>query len=208
MPVSPQRTSSGACGRSRAGPSPRRWGWIPGPVHVNFPFDKPLEPAELAAEQAVTLRAADPVGLDGHADGTPLVPVVEGEAGPTQGDVRAVASALAAGGRGLIVAGPVTDPQAVGPAIEDLARGTGFPVLGDPLSGVRFSEHGAEHSVTAYDLFLRGISPRATSPSREASHDAKLREVLRPDIVCRIGGRTDVRFAFGVPGRARGRPAG
>ena len=163
-------------------------GMDPGPVHVNFPFDKPLEPAELAAEQAATLRAADPVGLDGHADGTPMVPpVVEGEAGPIEDEVRAVASALAAGGRGLIVAGPVTDPEAVAPAIGDLAQGTGFPVLGDPLSGVRFSEHGAEHSVTAYDLFLRGLSQRDASPSREASQDAKLREALRPDIVCRIG---------------------
>ena len=148
-------------------------GMDPGPVHVNFPFDKPLEPAELSAEQAATLYAADPVGLDGHADGTPMVPVVEGGAGPVEDEVRAVASALAAGGRGLIVAGPVTDPEALGPAIGDLARATGFPVLGDPLSGVRFSEHGAEYSVAAYDLFLRDLFPR---------------EVLRPDIVCRIGG--------------------
>ena len=161
-------------------------GMDPGPVHVNFPLDKPLEPAELSAEQAATLRAADPVGLDGHADGTPMVPVVEGAAGPVEGEVRAVASALAAGGRGLIVAGPVTDPEAVGRAIGDLARATGFPVLGDPLSGVRFSEHGAEHSVAAYDLFLRGLWD--ASPLREASRDAKLREVLRPDIICRIGG--------------------
>ena len=160
-------------------------GMDPGPVHVNFPFEKPLEPAELSAEQAATLRAADPVGLDGHADGTPMVPVVEGGAGPIEDDVRAVASALAAGGRGLIVAGPVIDPEAVGPAIGDLARATGFPVLCDPLSGVRFSEHGAEHSVTAYDLFLRGLWD--VPPPREASHDAKLREVLRPDVVCRIG---------------------
>ena len=159
-------------------------GMDPGPVHVNFPFEKPLEPAELSAEQAATLRAADPVGLDGHADGTPMVPVVEGGAGPIENEVRAVASALAAGGRGLIVAGPVTNPEAVGPAIGDLVRATGFPVLCDPLSGVRFSEHGAEHSVTAYDLFLRGLWD--APPPREASHDAKLREVLRPDVVCRI----------------------
>ena len=163
-------------------------GMDPGPVHVNFPLDKPLEPAELNAEQAATLRAADPVGLGGHADGTPMVPVVEAGAAPIEDEVRAVASALAAGGRGLIVAGPVTDPEALGPAIGDLARATGFPALGDPLSGVRFSEHGAEHSVAAYDLFLRGLFPGDASPPQEASRDAKLREVLRPDIVCRIGG--------------------
>ena len=163
-------------------------GMDPGPVHVNFPLDKPLEPAELSAEQAAILRAADPVGLDGHTDGTPMVPVVDGGAGPIEDEVRAVASALAAGGRGLIVAGPVTDPEVLAPAIGDLALATGFPVLGDPLSGVRFSEHGAEHSVAVYDLFLRGLFPKDASPPQEASRDAKLREVLRPDIVCRIGG--------------------
>ena len=45
----------------------------PGPVHVNFPLDKPLEPVELSAEQAASLRSADPVGVDGHADGAPIV---------------------------------------------------------------------------------------------------------------------------------------
>jgi 2-succinyl-5-enolpyruvyl-6-hydroxy-3-cyclohexene-1-carboxylate synthase len=171
-------------------------GMDPGPVHVNFPFDKPLEPAELGAEQVEALRAAEPVGLDGQADGAPMVPVVEAVTTPIEDDVRSVASALAVGGRGLIVAGPVTDPEAVGPAIGALARITGFPVLGDPLSGVRFGERdgesggepGGEHSVAAYDLFLRGLSPGNESPSPGASADAKLREALRPDVVCRIGG--------------------
>jgi 2-succinyl-5-enolpyruvyl-6-hydroxy-3-cyclohexene-1-carboxylate synthase len=175
-------------------------GMDPGPVHVNFPFDKPLEPAELGAEQVEALRAADPVGLDGQADGAPMVPVVGAATGPVDDEVRAVASALAAGGRGLIVAGPVTDPEAVGPAIGALARATGFPVLGDPLSGVRFGEPGdepgdergsepsGEHSVTAYDLFLRGLFPGNELPSEDASADARLREALRPDVVCRIGG--------------------
>ncbi len=173
-------------------------GTDPGPVHVNFPFDKPLEPAELGAEQAAALRAADPVGLDGQADGAPMGPVVgpiggpilepvsEAADGPVEDEVRAVAAALAAGGRGLIVAGPVTDPEAVGPAIRDLARTTGFPVLGDPLSGVRFGEHEAGVSVAAYDLFLRGLGSASSQP--DASQDAKLREALRPDVVCRIGG--------------------
>ena len=163
-------------------------GMDPGPVHVNFPLGKPLEPAEFGAQQAATLRAADPVGLDGHEDGTPLAPVAKGGADPDEDEVRAVASALGAGERGLIVAGPVTDPEALGPAVGDLARATGFPVLCDPLSGVRFSDHGAEHSMAAYDLFLWGLFPVDASPPKEALYNEKLREVLRPDIVCRIGG--------------------
>ena len=143
-----------------------------GPVHVNLPFDKPLEPAEFGDERAASLRAADPVALDGRPDGAPIVPVGEGLArDPMEGDVRAVAAALADGSRGLIVAGPVSDPGAVGPAVGDLARATGFPVLGDPLSGTRFGEHCGEYTVAAYDLFLEGST-----------------ETLEPDVVIRIGG--------------------
>ena len=95
---------------------------------------------------------------------------------PIEDEVRAVRAALAGGPLGLIVAGPVPDPETVGPAIGNLARATGFPVLGDPLSGVRFSEHCAEYTVVAYDLFLAPFL------------DTNLREVLTPDVVIRIGG--------------------
>jgi 2-succinyl-5-enolpyruvyl-6-hydroxy-3-cyclohexene-1-carboxylate synthase len=150
-------------------------GTDPGPVHVNFPLHKPLEPAELSEELAASLRETDPVGLDGQADGTPMIPAVQGGgAGPVDEEVRAVAVALAGGSRGLIVVGPVADPEAVGPAVGDLARATGFPVLGDPISGARFSEHCVEHAVTAYDLFLQGPMP--------SDH------ALEPDVVIRIGG--------------------
>ncbi len=147
-------------------------GMDPGPVHVNFPLDKPLEPAELDAERAASLRSADPIGVDGQPDGSLMVPAMERRKGPIEEEVRAVVAALGGGSRGLIVAGPVTDPETVAPAIGDLARATGFPVLGDPLSGVRFSEHCPEYSVARYDLFL----------------DAGFREALGPDVVIRIGG--------------------
>jgi len=113
------------------------------------------------------------------------VPVVEQwGAAPIEDDVRAVTAALTAastapragGSRGLIVAGPVTDPETIGPAIGDLARATGFPVLADPLSGVRFSEHCAEYVVSGYHLFLMSFL------------DTSLREVLKPDVIIRIGG--------------------
>ncbi len=170
-------------------------GMDPGPVHVNFPLDKPLEPAELTAERAANLRERDPVGLDGHPDGMPVAPVDEGGgAGPAEDDVRAVAVALAEGSRGLIVVGPVADPEAVGPAVGELARATGFPVLGDPLSGARFSGDCVEHAVTAYDLFLQNPLPRdqsgpeASSGLESSSPRGDLRETLKPDVAIRIGG--------------------
>ncbi len=164
-------------------------GMDPGPVHVNFPLDKPLEPVELSAEQAASLRSADPVGVDGHKDGAPIVQVV-GElwGAPIEDEVRAVTAVLAGGSRGLIVAGPVADPETVGPAIGDLARATGFPVLGDPLSGVRFSEHCAEYAMVAYDLFLQGLTPHDPSGPDASSPHLKLGETLKPDVVIRVGG--------------------
>jgi 2-succinyl-5-enolpyruvyl-6-hydroxy-3-cyclohexene-1-carboxylate synthase len=76
----------------------------------------------------------------------------------------------------LIIAGPVPDPETVGPAVGDLARATGFPVLADPLSGVRFSEHCPEYAVVGYDRFLASFL------------DASLPEALIPDVIVRIGG--------------------
>jgi 2-succinyl-5-enolpyruvyl-6-hydroxy-3-cyclohexene-1-carboxylate synthase len=99
-------------------------------------------------------------------------PGLERVTAPIEEDVRAVVAALAGSSRGLIVAGPVSDPDTVAPAIGELARATGFPVLCDPLSGVRFSEHCVEHAVERYDLFL----------------GAEFREALRPDVVLRVGG--------------------
>ena len=153
-----------------------------GPVHVNFPFDKPLEPAELTEEEAARLRAADPLGLDGQPDGAPMVPAGEG-GGAQEDDVRAVSVALAGGSRGLIVVGPVADPEAVGPAVGDLARVTGFPVLADPLSGARFSECCEERAVSAYDLFLQDVGSLKDVGSLQDAGQA-----LAPDVVLRIGG--------------------
>lgn len=156
-----------------------------GPVHVNFPLAKPLEPAEFGVERATELRSEDPIAFDGRPDGEPIVPILGGEvAEPLQGDVRAVVDALAGGSRGLIVVGPVADPEAVALAVGDLARATGFPLLGDPLSGVRFSAHCAEYAVTSYDLLLQGSSP-SHAPS---GPPGAFLEALKPDVVLRVGG--------------------
>ena len=138
-------------------------GMDPGPVHVNFPLDKPLEPVELGAEPEAGGASREPV-MD------------QSGAAPAEDEVRAVVAALETASRGLIVVGPVPDPQTAGPAITDLARVTGFPVLADPLSGARFGEHCAANVVGAYDLFLACLP------------DPNLREVLEPDAVIRIGG--------------------
>jgi 2-succinyl-5-enolpyruvyl-6-hydroxy-3-cyclohexene-1-carboxylate synthase len=56
--------------------------------------------------------------------------------------------------RGLIVAGPDDDP-ALPAALAELARATGFPILADPLSGLRTGSHDRSHVVARGDQLAR-----------------------------------------------------
>lgn len=139
-----------------------------GPVHVNFPFDKPLEPTEDGLEP---LARRSPVAATGRPDERPWVTIHRGRAVPTAEAVERLAAACA-GGRGLVVAGPHPQPWRVGPAVLRFAARTGFPVLADPLSGARFGPDFGALRPAAYDLALR-------SP--------EVRGLLRPSVVVRVG---------------------
>ena len=86
-----------------------------GPVHVNWPFREPLEP-----EGPVRVAPAEPVEKGASEDG-----VVD----------HGVVEALATASRGVIAAGELTDVQRE--ATRRLAAKTGWPVVADPLSGLR-----------------------------------------------------------------------
>lgn len=116
-----------------------------GPVHLNFPFDKPLEPE---TDPAPTARAD-----------TPAVRITRGAPTPGPDVVARLAAALRAHPRGLIVAGPM--PQADAAAVLRLAAATGFPLLADPLSGARFGDAAGATLIGNYDLALRDPAVRA-----------------------------------------------
>jgi 2-succinyl-5-enolpyruvyl-6-hydroxy-3-cyclohexene-1-carboxylate synthase len=138
-----------------------------GPVHVNFPFDKPLEPVE----PPESFAREHPLALGGRPDGAPFVEVTAGRRSAPEKELAAVAELLATE-RGVIVAGPCPEPARLGPAVWDLAAGTGFPVLADPLSGARYGAARGAHVVAAYDLFLR---------------DRAVMDRLAPSLVLRVG---------------------
>lgn len=150
----------------------RALGPDPGPVHVNLPFDKPLEPVEMDPVRAGSLREADPWGLDGRPDGAPMEPLPRCDGAVGAGEVDGLVSFLRGGERGLIVAGPVADPDRAGPALIRLSAATGFPLLADPLSGARFGHDCGSPPIATSDLFLR---------------DAAARDRLRPDLILRVG---------------------
>ncbi|WP_079890747.1 2-succinyl-5-enolpyruvyl-6-hydroxy-3-cyclohexene-1-carboxylic-acid synthase [Halococcus agarilyticus] len=127
-------------------------GTPPGPVHLNFPFRKPLEPIAVSGDVPDGFEDDEPLAATGR-DG----PFVRTESGRPELDDQSVERVHEALGveRGLVVAGPSTtlDPAAVAA----LASATGFPVLADPLSGLRYGSHLADLDVPVcggYDSYL------------------------------------------------------
>lgn len=119
----------------------------PGPVHVNFPFREPL--ADPAYASAPAVLAGDTEVLSG-------APAL---------DVAAIARlAVELGGRrGLLLCGP----ESAGLPAEEiaaLARTLGWPVLADPLSGLRAWPSEDAPVIEAYDLLTRepAFQQRAT----------------------------------------------
>jgi len=126
-----------------------------GPVHLNVPARKPLEPTpvpEDVPEEFVTEADRAVSGRDG-----PFVETTRGRITPDESSVRKLASAVEAAERGLVVAGPADPPP---PESDALARFVGtaeFPVLADPLSGHRFGDHVGDAPICGgYDSYLDG----------------------------------------------------
>ena len=128
----------------------------PGPVHLNCRFRKPLEPTPVppAHPAGVPTDWADGDRLAAEGRDGPFVTTAQG-AGELDDDTLAgVVSAVDAADRGLLVAGPSDGGLGVD-ALEALAAATGFPVLADPLSDLRFGAHVEEAPVIGgYDAYL------------------------------------------------------
>ncbi len=145
--------------RSLASRSMARAAWpTPGPVHLNFPFRKPLEPIAVAGEGQLPAAAA------GRADGGPYVAISAGRAVATESQIDLLAGVLQRASRGLIVCGPRCAGGAFPEAVAGLAQATGFPIFADPLSGVRFGSHleiAPELIFAGYDTALQPAAGRA-----------------------------------------------
>jgi 2-succinyl-5-enolpyruvyl-6-hydroxy-3-cyclohexene-1-carboxylate synthase len=128
-----------------------------GPVHLDAPYREPLVP-------------------DGPLGAWPELPgrFVEAVAGVPRLDAdvaQAVGERLAGRPRGLIVAGP-TDAPGLAPAVVELAAATGYPILADPLSGLRAGTHDRSLVLARGDQLVR------PGPWIDAH---------RPDLVVRLG---------------------
>ena len=114
----------------------------PGPVHLNVPVAKPLEPTSVEGDAPESLAADHPLAVEGR-DG----PFVETHRGtPTADDatIADLAATLRDADRGLLVAGPLNPGQVDPEAVAAFLEATGVPLLADPLSGLRYGSLAAD----------------------------------------------------------------
>ncbi len=159
-------------------------GSLPGPVHLNVPFRKPLEPVDVPGDVPDDL---DPLASKGRPG--PFVETTPGQPVPDSAAIATLADALVAATRPLIVAGPADGPTPSRDALADLVAVTDAPLLADPLSGHRFGHRVTEVPVCGgYDAYISGLpdpdfvlrfgaSP-TSKPLRHALRDADCRQVV------------------------------
>ncbi len=114
-----------------------------GPVHINFPFRKPLEPE---------------APYSPHFDKGQSSFIQRGVLVPTAGQIEEMVALVSAHEQGWIVCGPWAGrpPCGLVDAVAELGRHTGYPVFADPLSGLRFGPHtGTAPIIGSYESFLQ-----------------------------------------------------
>ncbi len=140
-------------------------GYPRGPVHLNVPFREPLIPDP---EQCGRLdRDIDAPSLGREKISIHTCPMPDADCWDR------LAKKIRTATRGVIICGPQNSCDDLGPAVVRLAAATGYPILADVSSQVRFGEHAGAEVISHFDLFLK---------------NPKLAKGLAPEMVIRLGG--------------------
>lgn len=129
-----------------------------GPVHMNMRFRKPLEPVQARSEPERQLHA--------RVEAVRSMPISAPRRGPARVEtdvLDVVAEACSAAPRGVIVAGPApVAASAQAESVLALARATGYPLLTEASSQLRFVE--VPPDIVVWDSFEMGLrTPKVTS---------------------------------------------
>lgn len=148
-----------------------------GPVHLNFPFREPLLPDYDGLFER--LEVSDLPGIH----------LSEGRRILQQQEVELLAEKLKEKEKGLIICG---EHQSAGfeEAVAELAAKLGYPIMADPLSGLRSGGIHSDLILDSYDAFLRNDKIK-----QEAQFDVVLRFGAMPvskALTQFIGGRSAV----------------
>lgn len=123
-----------------------------GAVQINLPFRKPLEPTAEEWSQYINFQQeswskwqATPSPLPGR-----LTPTLA----PAEAEIDQLAQVIQHHEQGLIVCGPRCPGGDFPEVVAQLAQAAGYPILADPLSGVRFGPWVEKTAVVgAYETF-------------------------------------------------------
>lgn len=124
-----------------------------GPVHLNFPFDKPFEPNsftdeidEITYEKILELhKTTDIIKLHKKTINAKIITAISNKICNTE--------------NGLIVAGPIEHNNEFGSFLDWLSGITGYPIVADGCSQIRFGNFSPK-VITTYDSFLRNVQTR------------------------------------------------
>ncbi len=141
-------------------------GLVKGPIHLNFPFRKPLEPD--ADRQSEQFERKDAHLQEARA----YARVSRGRLLPTDAQVAWITDTIAANPRGLIICGPECPGDSFPAAVVGLAERAGYPILADPLSNLRHTPG------VCSDLVLGGY--HLWLPTLDET-------LVKPDVVLRFG---------------------
>ncbi len=119
-----------------------------GPVHVNMPFREPLVPVIPGRKTLELLSRRE------QTSGRPDLAVSTSSRAPDTSTIRRLAADLVDVDRGLIICGPI-DNEGYADEVAALAAVLNFPILADPLSGIRSGIHDRTNIIDAYDALLR-----------------------------------------------------
>lgn len=131
-----------------------------GPVHLNFPLREPLIP-DVSLQQLWEKGRGEYTGA-----------VHQGSIMMTNEYVSSLTGRLLSMEKGLIVCGDDSHPE-LAEAVTQLAEQTGYPILADPLSGLRSGKHDKAMMIDCYDTFLR---------------TELLKDTWKPQVIIRFGG--------------------
>lgn len=135
-----------------------------GPVHLNLPFRKPLEPTPAPGD--VPGRLWDPSAgytPDRMAD-TPYLAASHGRVLAAPSQITTLTKTIHQSRRGVIYCGPRCPGEGFPQAVYRLSQATGFPIFADALSGLRFNQainDEQPHVLGGYETFLKSIAIRS-----------------------------------------------
>ena len=122
-----------------------------GPVHLNVPAHKPLDPTPVEGAVPDDLAEQAPLAVTGRegpfVETTTGTPTIDGDR------LERLVGTIEAAERGIIVTGPANQPTPGRDALAALSDASGFPVFADPLSGHRFG-HETAPICGGYDAYL------------------------------------------------------